>query len=286
MKENPARKGRLIILSFVCLVLLIPSLLAWIVNVELAFEVLTEDGAPTFLKSLIPGGIFSLFKPFCADLSTVTTLVPVLVFLYPILKALKIIGCENQDSSKLKHLDPDPYPSQFVLFMVLLGLAGTLYGMWIGLRVSGVDSLDDPNVTGGAIVMSIQNLLAGISTAILSSLAGLVGAFIAASPITRLFYWAACVIDEEEEGADFIETLTTLANNLTAGGQAVGGAATSTPSESASAGDQLAGGVSIQNDAMLNQLNSLVQAVRESNNEAKNNREALKKALAIYVSER
>ena len=288
MKENPARKGRLTILIFVCLVLLIPSIVAWIVNLELGLEVLTKNNEPTLLKSLIPGGIFSLFYPFGADLSTVTTLVPVLVFLYPILKALKIISAEGRDPSKLKHMDPDPYPSQFVLFMVLLGLAGTLYGMWIGLRVSGVESLGEAGATGSAIVMSIKNLLAGISTAILSSLAGLVGAFIAASPITRLFYWAACVTEEEEEEVDLVETLTNLANNLSTAGQ-VGGSAPSSStarSETVSAGDQLVGSVPVQNDAILSQLTALVQAVRESNNEVKSSREALKKALALYVSER
>ena len=281
MKENPARRGRLLIVIFVSAVFLITSVVAWIVNVEIGLQAILQH--PTFLKSLIPGPIFRAFTPYGADLSTVTTFVGVLVFLYPILHGFKIIGTETNDPEKLSHMDPDPYPSQFVLFMVLLGLAGTLYGMLIGLQVSGVGAMAEGEVAGGDIVLSIKNLLNGISTAILSSLAGLVGAFIAASPITRIFYWAACV-DEEEEEIDLLEAL----KNLAMGGAVGGGGSTGTSqSATVSAADQrFGGGGSPDSDAVVSQLTALVQAVRESNNDAKNDREALKKALALYVSER
>ena len=285
MKENPARKGRLLILIFVCAVFFITSLIAWIVNIELGLEAILRN--PTVLKSLIPGFLFRAFTPYGADLSTVTTFVPVLVFLYPILHGVKIIGTETNDPTKLRHLDPDPYPSQFVLFLVLLGLAGTLYGMLVGLQVSGIGTIEEAGATGAGVVLSIKNLLAGISTAILSSLAGLVGAFIAASPLTRIFYWAACV-EEEEQEIDLVEALKNLANNIGAVSKA--GATTSgSPSVEtmpATAQGQGAASLSPQNDAVLNQLTALVQVLREGNNEAKHDRDAIKKALALYVSER
>lgn len=279
MKENPARKGRLLIIIFVSAVFLITSLVAWIVNLELGLHAMLNH--PSFLKSLIPGPIFRAFMPYGADLSTVTTFVAVLVFLYPILHGFKIIGTETSNPEKLAHLDPDPYPSQFVLFMVLLGLAGTLYGMLIGLQVSGVAAMAEGEVAGGDIVLSIKNLLNGISTAILSSLAGLVAAFIAASPVTRIFYWAACV-EEEEEELDLLDALKNLAN----AGAAGGGAGAITQSATVAASEQRFAGGSADSDEVVSQLTALVQAVRESNSDAKNDREALKKAMALYVSER
>lgn len=264
--------------------------MAWIVNIEIGLQAIFRT--PTILKSLIPTIIFRIFTPYGADLSTVTTLVPVLVFLYPILHGFRIIGTETNDPARLSHVDPDPYPSQFVMFMVLLGLAGTLYGMLIGLQVSGIGEINEAGVAaGGSIVLSIKNLLAGISTAILSSLAGLIGAFIAASPLTRIFYWAACV-DEEEEEFDLIEILKNMAGGGVGATSNLSGATSlgetrSQETVTAAAQSQGLGGISMQqNDAVVNQLTALVQALREGNNDAKNDREALKKALALYVSER
>jgi predicted nucleic acid-binding Zn-ribbon protein len=90
----------------------------------------------------------------------------------------------------------------------MLGLAGTLYGLLIGLDVSGVKALGEDGQTVDKIKESLDQLLGGTATALLSSLLGLVGAFLAAKPFSWFFKWATELSDDEEMGlAETIERL-------------------------------------------------------------------------------
>lgn len=279
MNENSVNRGRLSIVILFCTLVLIPSILAWIVNIDVAIVEITKAAGPIF----VPAFLYNALEPLCGDLSTVTTFVAVLVFFYPIIHALKFMGADSTNSSRLRALDPDPYPPQFVMFLVLLGLAGTLFGMWIGLRVSGIEGLG-AGAQASNVTESIGQLLQGISTAILSSLAGLVGAFIAASPITRIFHWAVGISDDEEE-LTFLDTLEKLANSVGGGGSAssdlIGG---KVGLDGGTSGGTGATGIDGEDGSVVTELKSLTQAIRESNTGASRNREALKKALTVYIS--
>ena len=80
--------------------------------------------------------------------------------------------------------------SKLCLFSGYAGTVGTLYGLLIGLDVSGVKELGDKAQTVDKINDSLDQLLGGTATALLSSLLGLVGAFLALRPLTWLYQWA------------------------------------------------------------------------------------------------
>jgi hypothetical protein len=109
-----------------------------------------------------------------------------------------------------QRLGPDPYPSHFGFFQVMLGLTGTLYGMYIGLDVSGVSQLAGQAPTADSIRQSLDRLLGGTATALLSSLVGLIGAFITARPIPWLFGHVTGIKADETR-----QTLTATIERLT-----------------------------------------------------------------------
>jgi hypothetical protein len=119
----------------------------------------------------------------------------------------KVLRAGN-DVLQRREIPSDPYPLNFSYFLVMLGLAGTLYGLLIGLDVSGVKALGEDGQTVDKIKESLDQLLGGTATALLSSLLGLVGAFLAAKPLTWLFQWTTELSEEEELGlAETIERL-------------------------------------------------------------------------------
>ena len=77
-------------------------------------------------------------------------------------------------------------------------MAGTLYGLFIGLDVSGVKELGEDGQMVDKIKQSLDQLLGGTATALLRSLLGLVGAFVAAKPLNWLFQWATELFDDED----------------------------------------------------------------------------------------
>jgi len=95
----------------------------------------------------------------------------------------------------------------------MLGLAGTLYGLLIGLDISGVADLAEKAPSADSIRTSLDRLLAGTATALLSSLVGLIGAFLAAKPIPWLFR-AVTGIETDESKRTLSETVERLTEDL------------------------------------------------------------------------
>ena len=193
------------------LLLLVPLSLIWLVNLDAAIVSFHPDWSG--LSAGLPEGIAEPARMLAADLSTVSTLVPVLMFLFPLLMALRIISKQRIDPDYIHRIQWDPYPPQFPFFLVMLGLTGTLYGLFIGLDVSGVSELGQASASAESIRATIDRLLDGTATALLSSLVGLIGAFLAARPFTWLFRRLA-FIPPQEDHQPLSETLAVLNRDL------------------------------------------------------------------------
>jgi len=211
MNVNAVRNRRLTFLEWICGLLLIPATLAWLINVEMALRVIWP--AWTQPDRLLASPAFDIFYRMAADLSTISTLVVVLLVLFPLIMARRVRAYAAHAPDRLRRLVYDPYPPHFPFFLVMLGLAGTLYGLLIGLTISGVTELGARAASPGSIQEALDQLLDGTATALLSSLWGLVGAFVAARPLTWLFHWAAC-LPGDEEPVMLSETLRRLDQDL------------------------------------------------------------------------
>jgi hypothetical protein len=212
MTNNNKQSGRpLWALIIICAVFLIPSFIIWLLNVELALQ--SAGIQYNFIGSILPENIYNLILPLTADLSTITTLVPVLLFAFPLFMAIRIQRHTKTDPNYIHRIIYDPYPPHFPFFLVMLGLTGTLYGLLIGLSASGVDEIAASVPSADNIRETVDRLLAGTATALLSSLLGLLGAFLAARPFTWIFRKMAG-IKEEESQHSLMETVATLTRDL------------------------------------------------------------------------
>ena len=212
-----SRRFRLSLLSLSSLLFLLPTTLAWLVNIEEAIRI--QRPTWSFLEPLMPSALYQALLPFSADLSTITTFVPLLLLGFPFVMSLRILRFGEDADLRLRQLIYDPYPPHFPFFLVMLGLAGTLYGLLIGLDVSGVSALGEQGATPEHIQDTLDQLLGGTATALLSSLLGLAGAFLAARPLTWIFHCAARMpADEESLGLN--ETLQHLIGDMQSLGSA------------------------------------------------------------------
>ncbi|MEI6787981.1 MAG: hypothetical protein WCL49_05830 [bacterium] len=207
-KTVPSRKLSMLILALACLIPLPFCIGAFLVNIEMAVRVFS----PTFhfFDGLFPHRLFRIWQILSADLSTVSTLIPVMILAFPLAQLIRIHLQRESDPTLVQRLGPDPYPSHFGFFQVMLGLTGTLYGMYIGLDVSGVSQLAGQTPTADSIRQSLDRLLGGTATALLSSLVGLIGAFITARPVPWLFGRVTGVKADETR-----QTLTSTIERLT-----------------------------------------------------------------------
>ena len=185
------------------------SVIAWLVNLEIALQDIFPD--LTLIDSLVPILLYDWFAWLSADLSTISTLVPLLLALFPCIQCWRVLKAGNDELAR-REISSDPYPENFSYFLVMLGLAGTLYGLFIGLDVSGVKELAEKEQQIGNINESLDQLLGGTATALLSSLLGLIGAFLAARPLTWIFQWATELNEEEEQGLS--ETIKKLVGDM------------------------------------------------------------------------
>ena len=167
------------------LILSVPALAAWLVNTELAVRVFRPQFS--LMSSLLPASVYSVLAHLSLDLSTVSTFVPLLMLLFLLVQSSRIMLRRSSWQTFAAGLDAAPYPQHFGFFLVMLGLAGTLYGLLIGLDISGVSELAGKTPSPDSIRESLDKLLAGTATALLSSLVGLIGAFLAAGPLPWLF---------------------------------------------------------------------------------------------------
>lgn len=204
---TPNRRS-LRLLSLACLVPLPFCLGALLVNIELAIRFFVPS--LHLLDRILPAGLYRLWAVLSADLSTVSTLIPVMILAFPLGQAIRVLRRLDSDPTFAQRLGPDPYPAHFGFFQVMLGLTGTLYGMYIGLDVSGVSELAGQGPTADTIRQSLDRLLGGTATALLSSLVGLIGAFITARPVPWLFGRVTGVKADESR-----QTLTATIEKLT-----------------------------------------------------------------------
>ena len=184
-------------------------MIAWLVNLEIALQVIFPD--LTLIDSLVPILLYDWFAWLSADLSTISTLVPLLLALFPCIQCWRVLKAGNDELAR-REISSDPYPENFSYFLVMLGLAGTLYGLFIGLDVSGVKELGEKEQQIGNINESLDQLLGGTATALLSSLLGLIGAFSCCRPLTWIFQWATELNEEEEQGLS--ETIKKLVGDM------------------------------------------------------------------------
>ena len=191
------------------LALLLVSLVAWLVNLEVALQ--SYSPGLVLISDLLPSWLYLKLTWLSADLSTISTLVSVLLFLFPCLQGWKVLRAGN-DVLQRREIASDPYPLNFSYFLVMLGLAGTLYGLLIGLDVSGVKELGEGGQTVDEIKGSLDQLLGGTATALLSSLLGLIGAFLAAKPLSWCFQWATELSDDED--LSLTETIERLVGDM------------------------------------------------------------------------
>lgn len=208
MNSNYRSVGKPGVLVGVCAALLVPTVIAWLVNLELAIKVF----APSWkvLEYVLPGWLFRAGMLLAADLSTVSTLVPLLLILFPLIQGSRAMRGHLHVPAPATGNEWMPYPPHFPYFLVMLGLFGTLYGLLIGLEVSGVEGFIAYRPTTDSISSSLTRLLAGTATAIWSSLLGLIGAFLAAQPIPWVFRRIIGVVQPPETVslADTIHSLT------------------------------------------------------------------------------
>ncbi len=179
-------------------VLLVPAVVLWLVNLELALRGIVPGGV--LLSTLLPERLWLWGQSLSADLSTVSTLVPVLLLWFPFRQAWKILRAGG-DAEVSYRYGLEPYPPHFTFFLVMLGLAGTLYGLLLGLSVSGLQGVVDGVPSAEDLPAVLERLMAGTATALLSSLVGLAGAFLAARPLTAIFVWASAIEAVEDDGS-------------------------------------------------------------------------------------
>ncbi|MDA7823495.1 hypothetical protein N9A58_07915 [Opitutales bacterium] len=209
MSEKEINLSKTKFLFLGSLVLLVLSLVAWLVNLEVALQ--SYLPGLVLISDHLPGWLYLKLAWLSADLSTISTLVPVLLFLFPCLQGWKVLRAGN-DVLQRREIPSDPYPLNFSYFLVMLGLAGTLYGLLIGLDVSGVKELGEGGQTVDKIKGSLDQLLGGTATALLSSLLGLIGAFLAAKPLSWCFHWATELSDDED--LSLTETIERLVGDM------------------------------------------------------------------------
>ncbi len=217
MTNQSNRRRALIAIIVTCLIPLPFVIGAFLVNIECAVRVFKPD----FLvfDSVFPKGLYDLYLILSSDLSLVSTFVPLLMLVYPIVQAARILRHLESEPWFAQKLENDPYPQQFAFFFVMLGLTGTLYGMMIGLDVSGVGDLASATPSQDMIRRSLDRLLGGTATALLSSLVGMIGAFLVAKPIPWIFRRAAG-IEADESRRTLAETVEKLTEDLRALSQA------------------------------------------------------------------
>ena len=196
-----------IITKTIFLLLLIISTALWLINIEFAIRLFHPEFS--MILRYIPTSIFHILELLSSDFSTVSTLIPVLICLFPIVSLNKL------EKNNTEITETFPYPENFPFFLVMLGLAGTLYGLLIGLDSSGLSALDSETSGAPEIRETIDRLLDGTATALLSSLVGIIGAFIVVKPVPMIFQTFLHIKDDEENDIEqVIENLTTQFANL------------------------------------------------------------------------
>lgn len=179
----------LLVLTWICGVAIIPSVVLWLVNVQVAVQVFIPQ--VDLFERVLPTRWFVVAKWLSADLSSISTFVPLLLLSFPFVQGIRMLQLRKRQEVTDVDWEADPYPPHFAFFLVMLGLVGTLYGLMVGLDLSGVSDLAGEPLSQDSIRQSLDRLLGGTATALLSSLVGILGAFAAARPLAWIFRRAA-----------------------------------------------------------------------------------------------
>ena len=97
-----SRRFRLSLLGLTTLLLLLHTTLAWLVNIEEALRI--QRPAWNFFEPLMPATLYQAFLPFSADLSTISTLVPLLLLAFPCVMALRVLRFGDDAEARLRRI--------------------------------------------------------------------------------------------------------------------------------------------------------------------------------------
>ena len=156
------------------------SLVYWLVNVDNASG---ERLLPlhSFLTSVLTQSQLAFWNELSQDASTVTSLVPLIFFFYTGRAALAFLISPGRLETYLERSrDRFPFALNYQTTWIQLGLIGTLWGfLLIGkyLKV-GIDPAE-----------SVTVLVMAFGTALLSTFAGVVAAYIFAPPTCAAYHW-------------------------------------------------------------------------------------------------
>ena len=201
------------VLTWICGLAMMPLVLLWLVNVQIAVQVFVPSA--DLLERILPSRWYAVAQWLSADLSSISTLVPVLLLAFPCVQGIRMLRLRKRTNMADVDWEADPYPPHFAFFLVMLGLVGTLYGLMIGLDLSGVSDLAGEPLSQDSIRQSLDRLLGGTATALLSSLVGILGAFAAARPLAWIFRRAAG-LQTEARRHSLSETVAHLTGELEA----------------------------------------------------------------------
>jgi hypothetical protein len=184
---------------------------AWLVNLDVALRFLA-GGNGLYLQRIIPPAVYRVLARLAVDHSTVSTLLPLLLFAFP-----AGLGWWLRSSRSLPRWarpTHTPYPLWFTKFCIMAGMFGTLVGMWFGLPSIGTDANGAVIQVQKALTMHIE----GFRTAIASSVVGLVVPCFAFC-IGPVFRWAFPISSRQGDApsliAEFRDELGRLANAAT-----------------------------------------------------------------------
>jgi hypothetical protein len=141
---------------------------AWIVNCDVALRFLS-GGEGLRLRYILPSGLYSFLAQMAVDQSTVSTLLPAMLFGFP-----AFVGWWLVRGKPIPRWDDarfTPYPAWFCKFSISAGMFGTLLGMLFGLP-SG--TIGDISQSATHVQSSLLLLIEGFKTAVVSSIVGMV----------------------------------------------------------------------------------------------------------------
>jgi hypothetical protein len=189
-KHTIRHRPGLVTLTALCAAITLFGVAAWIVNVEVAVEGVW--GAKLVLLRRFEL-LERLLTPLAIDWSTVSTFVIVLLGLFPAVAGYRVLTAADPTATAAVRAGT-PYPAGLAIGMVWAGIFGTLIGLWIALRDSGIDVTAGVAAADGATVdrgsglsEALSKLFAGTATAIWSSLLGIAGAYLVVQPVPALF---------------------------------------------------------------------------------------------------
>jgi hypothetical protein len=159
---------------------LLVSLIYWLVNVD------TASGGKILplhrlLEGLLTRSQLELWKHLSQDASTVTSLVPLIFFFYTGRAALAFLFAPGRlEKYAERSRERFPFAPNYQTTWIQLGLIGTLWGfLLIGKHLKlGIDPAE-----------SVTVLVMAFGTALLSTFAGVVAAYIFAPPTCAAYHW-------------------------------------------------------------------------------------------------